>query len=74
MKPPHESDPVFTPEAAGRYLGGEDGPISPKTMANWRIAGTGPEYEDVGRIRYRQSKLDAWRATRRRRSTSDTAA
>jgi hypothetical protein len=71
MKLSHESDPVFSPEAAGRYLGGDDNPISPKTLANWRIAGTGPEFEDVGRIRYRKSALDAWRATRRRRSTSD---
>jgi len=69
MKSP-QSDPVYDTEAAGRYLGGEDKPIARKTLENWQVSETGPEYEDVGGIRYRQSKLDEWGAKRRRRSTT----
>ncbi|GAB5388408.1 MAG: hypothetical protein Alpg2KO_13760 [Alphaproteobacteria bacterium] len=35
--------------------------LSPKTLANWRTQGKGPEYHKIGgRIRYRQSDLDAY--------------
>lgn len=44
------------PAESGEYLG-----LSVATLANWRSAGTGPEYLKVGgRIRYRLADLDAF--------------
>jgi hypothetical protein len=76
---PDNDDPAFDSVGAGVYLGGVGAPLSPKTLANMRTSGTGPEFERIGsgrirgRIRYRKSALDAWRATRRRRSTSEVS-
>jgi hypothetical protein len=56
---------LFDPEAAGRYIGGAEKPISPLTLADWRAKRFGPAYVRVGRlIRYRQADLDAWLETR----------
>lgn len=46
--------------------------IKPKTLANWRSIGGGPEYYKLGnRVLYDDAEVDAWLATRRRKSTSD---
>lgn len=43
---------------ASTYL---DGIWSPKTLCNWRSAGTGPRYLKVrGLVLYRRSALDQW--------------
>lgn len=35
--------------------------LSPRTLANWRCLGIGPEFERVGRsVRYPVQALDAW--------------
>jgi hypothetical protein len=68
------ADPGFVPKDAGAYLGGGGSPLSESTLANWRTSGIGPEYEKIGgRVIYRKSALDAFRASRRRRSTSEAA-
>jgi hypothetical protein len=63
-------DGVFDTAEAAAYLG-----LRPGTLNNWRIAGTGPAYEQLSSrlIRYRRSALDAFRAARTRRSTSEAA-
>lgn len=53
------------PSAAAR-LG-----ISPKTLENWRSAGSSPPFFKVGaRVLYDVADLDAWLAARRRTSTA----
>ena len=57
------------PPAAGEHLGG----VSTSTLAKWRLTGFGPAYSTAGRnIVYTVQDLDAWLASRRRLSTSDT--
>lgn len=57
---------LFTPAAAGAFLGG-DQPISTTTLAEWRVRGVGPAYIKVGRlIRYQRTDLLSWLASRRR--------
>jgi hypothetical protein len=48
--------------------------LSRSTMAKWRcLGGIGPDYALAGRkVLYSVAVLDAWLASRRRRSTSDT--
>lgn len=49
----------LTPDEAADYLG-----LSPKTLANWRSAGTGPTHLRVGgRIQYRVQDLDEFLST-----------
>lgn len=49
-------DPWLTAQEAAAFLG-----FHPKTLANWRSAGIGPEYSVFGRrIRYRYSTLVAF--------------
>ena len=56
-----------TPDAA-RYLG-----ISPSTLEKMRCAGTGPEFEVVGKaVVYSIHALEEYLAQRRARSTSET--
>ena len=63
----------YDESAAGRYLGGDDKPISPRTLQRMRQDGSGPAFIKVGRlVRYRQSDLDSWLADHRRFSTSDS--
>ncbi len=66
---PSSSSPWLRPPAAGEHLGG----ISTSTLAKWRLTGFGPAYSKAGRnIVYHVQDLDAWLASRRRLSTSDT--
>lgn len=47
--------------------------LSRSCLAKWRCAGGGPGYILVGRkVVYAVSDLEAWLASRRRRSTSET--
>ncbi len=63
---------MFDEYCAARYLGGEEKPLSVRTLQRQRSDGTGPAYIKVGRlVRYRKSDLDAWIEAQRRRSTSD---
>ena len=49
-------DPLLSTEQAGQYLNRH-----PRTLANERVAGTGPRYIRMGRqIRYQKSDLDAY--------------
>ena len=68
----HDSDEsIFGEHEAGRYLGGEAEPVSPRTMQRWRQEGTGPEFLKLGRlVRYRKSDLDRWVDAQLRTSTS----
>ncbi len=66
---PHSDSPWLRPPAAGKYLGG----VSPSTLAKWRLKGFGPAYAKAGRlVIYHVPDLDAFLASRRRLSTSDT--
>lgn len=68
--PPREinSDPLLTEAEAATYLN-----YRPRTLASWRRTGRGPRFVAVSRtsVRYRKSDLDAWIASKVRRSTSD---
>ena len=45
--------------------------LSPRTLARYRMSGTGPAFVSLGRsVRYRAADLDAWAAGRRRRPRS----
>jgi len=49
--------------------------ISPSTLNKRRVFGDGPPFVKIGKsVRYRRSDLDAWTATRLRKSTSDGGA
>jgi len=51
---------LLDPVEAGRHIGGTQ-PVSPHTLSNWRIQGSGPTYVRVGgAVRYRRTDLDAW--------------
>jgi len=68
----HNDDPLFDEVGAGKYLGGEDSPVSPRSMQRWRLEDTGPEYVKIGKlIRYQKSALDAKLAACVRGSTSE---
>jgi hypothetical protein len=46
---------LYNEEAAGRYIGGTESPISTRTMQRWRLEGVGPVYVKLGRlVRYRR--------------------
>lgn len=46
--------------------------LSPKTLRNWRVVGTGPKFLKLGRaVRYCDADLLAWIAKGSRQSTSD---
>lgn len=62
-----ETDKDMLPEEqAGVYLGGDDDPIPPKTLRQWRYFGKGPAYVKIGRhVRYRVADLDAFIAAQR---------
>jgi hypothetical protein len=56
--------------AAAAHLG-----LKPKTLENWRWSGSGPAFYRLGyRVMYDIVDLDAWLATRRHMSTSDSSA
>ena len=57
------SDILFDEVGAGRYLGGDEKPISPRTMQRWRNRKKEVEWVKIGSlIRYRKSALDAYLA------------
>ena len=59
--------PYLDTRAAAAHLG-----LSHRTLDRYRVSGEGPEFYKLGtRVRYRLADLDAWAASRRRRSTSD---
>jgi hypothetical protein len=63
---------IFDERAAGVYLGGADRPISPRTFQRWRQRGCGPKFMRIGnQIRYAESDLKTWLASRVAQSTSD---
>lgn len=64
---PSQDDPALDTPAAAEYLG-----IKPSTLEVWRSTGRYDlEYEKIGgRVRYRKSKLDRWRAERTRTATA----
>lgn len=65
---------LFDEEAAGKYIGGSDSPISTRTMQRWRLEGMGPIYVKLGRlVRYRQSDLDSYLDSNTCSSTSTAA-
>ena len=67
-------DVLFDETAAGAYLGGNDKPISRRTLQRKRLDGTGPIFVKIGKlVRYRKSDLDAYLDGKRRHSTSDMA-
>ena len=50
---------VFDERSAASYLGGDEKPISDRTLQRWRLEGVGPTYLKIGRlVRYRKSDLD----------------
>ncbi|MBP1844473.1 hypothetical protein J2046_002732 [Rhizobium petrolearium] len=53
---------LLTPEAAAKYLGGEDSPISVETLRWWRYKRRGPAFCRVGarRVMYRKADLEAY--------------
>lgn len=67
-EPTVNPDPLLTETEAAKYLG-----YRPRTLAGWRYRGGGPVFVSTSKtsVRYRLSDLEAWIASRRRRSTSD---
>lgn len=56
---------------AAAYLGPH---ISPRTLEDYRVRGTGPTYLRLGRhVVYQTDDLDAWLASKRRQSTTVAA-
>ena len=68
--PPKVAAGVLRPDETARRLG-----FSIVTLARWRVQGTGPAFVKLGaqRVGYRESDLEAWLASRARRSTADGA-
>lgn len=66
--PEYHDDALLTPALAAAYLS-----LAPKTLANWRSQGGGPEFTAVSTrsIRYRFRELKAFALARTRASTSD---
>jgi hypothetical protein len=66
----HQPNDLLSSGEAGSYL-----KISPKTLANWRTAGSGPTFVRVGgAVRYRFSSLQDFVMRGLRTSTSDVGA
>jgi hypothetical protein len=64
---------IFDEHGAGKFLGGDDSPVSDRTLQRWRSEGSGPAFLKMGQlVRYQQSELEEFRRTHRRTSTSDT--
>jgi len=64
------SDPVLSTKEAARYVG-----LSPSTLANLRVTGSGPRFVKTGpnnsRVLYRQSALKKWLDSRNISSTAE---
>jgi hypothetical protein len=66
---------LYTEAAAGRYIGGEDDPVSQRTMQYWRATGQGPQFLKIGHlVRYEQAALDAFIEACRRGADPQRAA
>jgi predicted site-specific integrase-resolvase len=66
---------ILDEENAGKYIGGDQSPISPRTLQRWRVTGEGPPFVKIGRaVRYREDDLEKFIAERRRSSTSTRSA
>lgn len=62
---------LYDEEAAGKYIGGTESPVSSRTLQRWRLEGVGPTYVKLGRlVRYRQADLDTFLEERACSSTS----
>jgi hypothetical protein len=62
---------LYDEEAASKYIGGSQSPISTRTLQRWRLEGVGPTYVKLGRlVRYRQFDLDSFLEERTRTSTA----
>ncbi|MGE7207044.1 helix-turn-helix domain-containing protein [Sphingomonas sp. NPDC019816] len=49
--------------------------VAPKTLMNWRVLGVGPHHIRAGRkVAYDVNDIEAWKAARRVRSTSQLVA
>ena len=49
--------------------------VTPKTLANWRVAGRGPQHIRAGRkVTYDVADIEIWKADRRFSSTSQRVA
>lgn len=67
---PHSRNRYLRTAAAAVYCGS-----AKSTFDKYRLTGAGPTYMKVGRtVVYDIDDLDAWMATHRRTSTSDTGA
>ncbi len=67
-----KNDILLDENAACKVLGGDEKPLSPKTLQSWRFRGYGPPWIAVGRLcRYRLSDLEAFLNGQIRHSTSD---
>lgn len=65
-------DRIHTTKSAGKYLGGEEDPIPPKTMERWRQEGIGPPWYKIGKaVRYGENNLDEYREGCARRATCE---
>jgi predicted DNA-binding transcriptional regulator AlpA len=59
---------LVTPKALAERLD-----MSTSTLAKWRLDGAGPAYVKIGaRVAYDEEMVEAWLASRVRKSTSDT--
>lgn len=70
MTPANDNTPQYlTPgELSARFRG----EISVRTLANWRVLGTGPKYTKIGgRVLYPIAEVQAWEAARTVNSTSN---
>lgn len=68
------SDEMLDEFEAGKYLGGREKPIAPRTLQRQRLEGRGPVFIKIGAaVRYRRADLDEYIAANRRTSTTTTA-
>ena len=68
VDPARKESPFLATKQAAQYVG-----LSPRTLEKMRTEGGGPSYRKHGRyVRYHLADLDAWSASRRKNSTSDT--
>lgn len=66
-KPTYQPDELLRDRHAAAVLN-----VSPKTLANWRVSGTGPRFIKSGRlVTYRYADLQAFIAAGSRSSTSE---
>ena len=62
---------LYDEQSAGKYIGGANSPVSPRTLQRWRLEGVGPTYVKLGRlVRYREADLDTFLEERTCSSTS----